>query len=277
MIKIKAFFYFFIGILLVGFLIWNRLIRSRDIVDFVNTKPIYFLSLIINVLIISFLMYQIFCILNIKLKIKFSSISLFAKFTQKLNSVINDIFKITFNYIFYNIPKVFSLGDKLYKLGSYLYDNIYLNKLWLNLIVISFSVLPKVIVSLLFFYDVFIHQQLNLFFKSLILLIIPLFFSVFLYTLKDFSYTNRKIIQTQHLDITKMANGNAVIKAKVEFKSQAQFKEYADMWNKFGSILIFSGATQDLVIKYSLYVNLFCYLIYLIGWLYILALQLQII
>lgn len=178
-------------------------------------------------------------------------------------------------------------------IGLYLY-NKYSHKHMVFSIVL-FCIIPKVIVVCAFLIDIFLYHKFNYFYKLSYLLIIPLIFNYLIYSLHDLSITN--IIKMSEEIVIKDDTGSKLLPIEASFRMFREkhtyfefeptpefeyiyrfcneeqtldgFLYYVKIYSKLHNIFDLTmniGYIKERIIPYP---NIMIYLLYSIGWSYI--------
>lgn len=141
---------------------------------------------------------------NIKLLLKMKQSIVVANINYKLsqNKVINYFHKTLNTYIIQSPKKFYEvifqtiniaviLEKSFYKLSRVLKrQTLFYRKAIFTVTNLIFSFLPRFIVALIFIHDILNYKELNYFYKSLFLLLIPITFKALLYILQDLADKN---------------------------------------------------------------------------------------
>lgn len=141
-------------------------------------------------------------------------------------------------------------------------------------------IIPYFIISFSFFCDVYIYFEFNYFYKSLILLFIPLFFHIWLFFIENITINMDEIAKSLIIQHSFLDNGEDQFSFKVKpgyTRKQAllilekDVPEYLALYPLRG----FLESYYNLENKYKPYIMLFFYLIYFIGSLYVFVINLN--
>ena len=273
-----------IGLFIILFIIWLRIIRK------IKAKSIFELSNTLSgkCVIILFIFFFLLIIVLSILKIK--EINYVFKTSIFQNKFILFFVNIYINYI-KNSPKyvyknyIFEYFNVAILIEKPLYKIIKLfagkKKTFIYLLSNTF---PKIIIVIIFLCDVYYYQQFHLFFKSLILLAIPLCANIYRYMAEDLADLNIHFFGS-HLDILTTDDPD---KMAIVFKKEIPniegafdiinnandtsllewFAYHYDVYTNIKSFCIKLNKVEDQIKPYE---NLFIYSCYLIGWFYILV------
>lgn len=181
----------FFGITIISFIFWNRILRGRDILKLEPTADmlkLIFIILYIFVL-ITLIIYNVIQLLEIKFKMNENS-----KFRILIEALISNssiqtviiFFKETIidspTYIYNLFYNRFYIKDIVLHYGSYI--TLLLQKRMLLIYVLIF-IMPRIIVSSCFLINIFVFNHFEFFYKSLILLSLPLIVRIILFIILD--------------------------------------------------------------------------------------------
>lgn len=267
------------GISIICLIIWNRLIRVRVAIMLEDINYTYIRFIITICIIISFLfllIYTIRKVFNIKPKhnsfvirsLEYLSNTLLISYITTIVKEIIDSPK----YIYVLLRD--SLSDTYFLTLSASYLGVWLYK-FKKLEMFSFSLylLPKLIVSLVFLIDVIYYHQLNYFYKSILLLLLPIIYKVYFFTVNNITENNLSFLHL-HLDYIKHTNGLI----QITFKEKAP--EIEGAWDFSIVSLEYAKNCVDICVKlksffdnlieieelYKPYVTIFTSICYIIGW-----------
>ncbi len=259
--------YIVIGFFWICLFIYIRFLVTRPTYNFsaiketlpLSTFILFVIFIFVHIIIISFIIYRLI----------FPQIKKDAQIILGLKMILNKLYTEPLNSIHdLFAPHLPYSGILFCKLSEYL------DKHSLRLtqyIVIFFFALPKIIVAFIFFIEVIFYAQLHYFIYSIIFLMIPLLWNLFVKFFISFSVRNMQEIKTW-LDI--IPKGNKLFNGlydeydfymKPHYDSQ-NLKEYVYLWKQLIKIYAygntyFLGFSQ----KITPYVTLFCSTLYIIA------------
>lgn len=185
---LKNLYYLLLPLIYIGYLIYIRIILKRmpkDIAVFTSSIKIVFITFIIVCLLIRlYLLLKHDNLIKQKesnnryvLKIK----QIILKITEHLTEVRSMFIRIIANY------------NKNYRkivLGWIQYYYLYTPSKKITILVFSFEMLPKIVVLVAFLTDIIFFKRLDYFYKSLVLLLLPVIPSFITAIIQDFYDTN---------------------------------------------------------------------------------------
>lgn len=260
-----------LGILIINFILWNRLIRERMPIEITE------LSLHNSIIIIIIILLILGLILNIKklmptrkksskLIDKILSMSWLMKIQQYLSSP---------KYLYEKLSDKYSFQQVIEKPFSYL--TIYLN--YPKRLTLLFLIIPKILFAILFFTDVVFYHQFNLIYSFIFLPLIPIIFNSYLYIAEDFSskyvhYLSHHLvfnkINDNEFDIEPITIIPDIPKALTLSQIQEKFDVIVDHWEIYTTILNYIKNIHESSKNISTYATIFCLTFYLFSWGYIL-------
>ena len=189
----NKFFILFLGFFTMYLVVYRRFIpRLPQEINFSPEKfPILLFSFFfLNTLIISILlMYSL---------VKKRETTKFLRFHEILKTsreiVIESWYSVYLLFVQF-IPNYFS---KI----NYLAKKIFPILVWPNILIIIFKILPRMIITFCFLLDIFYYQKLDYFYKSLIVILLPLIFDCILYLLDTFAKENVSNLENTIIDYT---------------------------------------------------------------------------
>lgn len=259
-----------IGFLFCLFILWNRLLRSRKPVDLFTEYNIiriciYFSLCIVSMILIIYFVCQVFAISSKRAFLK----SLLEK--PRVVSIISFIQEYILNapknlyewlYLYIKIRPIIDECCKFiqkYSIGD---------KPAIIMAIILSTASFRVIVCMIFIYAVFYTNNLSYFYNSLPLLLIPVLFSIFLYSIHHLATNNKKAIQTYVRFTYDTSDNNWIISRTQEYVyfTDEQLTNCGNDWVTY----LYSIETLDDYSKIDkdikVYVNISCYSLYAIGW-----------
>lgn len=261
----KKYNYLLLGFVIVTYIIYLRVFRERLPKDLYVGNPIN-LNLCLIVFIGFFMSLYIIYVNTTLLYKKTKKENLLQKFSSKIAQIIQEALEEVFNFIGQVI------GEKSYTfLSSFAqnFHNIFFKYHAGILFIISYSV--RCIIFIVFFCDIFIFFRFNYFYKSLILLIIPIIISIITFLLKNFA-SNLELmssfLDTEEAEelgdpVTKftpsLGNEDIDLSYHVEqFILCTKIQNYLDIYNDFKDY-------------YTPRCNILLYSLYAIGWAFIIT------
>lgn len=132
----------------------------------------------------------------------------------------------------------------------------------------------RIFVCIIFIIDIIYFQKFNYFYKSLILLLIPIIFKTSIYIIQDMSKKNKAYIEKEFLiiEVNETRDGfyaDPHEKHK-DNMSDNQLNILSISWVAYLANCMFTDKIDELDNIYKKYVDIICYGIYTIGWGYIL-------
>lgn len=268
---------FIITILIIIFILWNRLLRIRLPIAIEDLKFTY---ITLGLLVFSI----IFCIISI----------IFSLNTLRVNSnnfsVLENLLKYKpFNYLANCINAIKNSPKKLY---NYLADSYINFKPIIELpasylavyvcypktIIFFFVFLPRILVATVFFLDVVYFHFFFLFYKSLIFLLIPLVIQCYIYMILFYSENNLEFTLL-YLNIEYHQNGLSftlkpeppkIKYALTKEKMKEKHHYLVNLWRICTVLRRYTELLYAVDNAYRPYVILYTSSCFLIGWLYIL-------
>lgn len=256
-------YYFFLGVLIISYVLYVRVILNRVPKELYLFEPISYKLIF---MVISGITLSIFIIIkSISLLLYPNKISnnIFNTILSQISNIISDSLREVYNIIISNINNSYELISSLayhfYEKFGKLHEGFFL----------FVSYIIRFFIVMAFLIDVFYFFELKYFYKALILLTISLSIKIVFFILKDFATNLEEIASYLTLvnDAQDSSNikfipshGNEDINLEYHinhFRICSQINGYLDVYN-------------FLLNYYNPRVNLFIYLLYLIGWLYIL-------
>jgi hypothetical protein len=144
-----------------------------------------------------------------------------------------------------------------------------------------FNILPKIIVSIIFFIDIIILGHFKYFLYSLPLIIIPILFNIFLKTFQSFAERNIPLLQDYFSEIKYVGDtfdANGVLTdtdptayeyyVKPEYAGTEDLNDVITTLNQLGSIVEYITDIKQKIQEITPYVTLFTSSIYLLGGVY---------
>lgn len=279
---------FIIGIFFICLTLWSRLLYVRvpkDLIIFTKEKHLVYI-VIISIVLFLFLLLNV---LKKLLKFESKNNSFFIPYIKKLTAtnVVVTLKYIYNTYILQAPLHVVELILQYMNIGYYierptlyiLKKMIHKNKIYLVLIM---KFIPKIIISTLFITDILYFCKLNYFYKALVLLLLPLFFTFYtmitekiaLINLEFFgSHLQKKTSNETGFDeyffANQMPNIDNAIDIVKHQHDYALLNWVVSNYDIYGNIYNFIQNIKVAETKANPYVNLYIFSCYLSGWLYI--------
>ena len=286
--KNKIFISIFIGLLYIFLILWNRLIRERLPRDiFINYNNYilfaYFLLFFSSLYIV---IYSLRGIFQIHAKYRILNKLIEKPFFQKIFRISADI---VINYILKGPKNLYEYLYKRIKIRPIIdllckgIDYVSLNEReYLLYFILILKNNFNIIIVIIFVYDVFILNHLEIFYHSLPFLLIPLSFDIILFIIYNLANKNKNLIEEwMDFPVNDKKNGFNM-RLKIENKDNPLLNigdedvllkimhTHYRTWFTY----LYSCMTIDhfynLENKYKPYLNIFIYSLYSIGWGYIL-------
>ena len=275
--KGKKLILLFIGVIIIGSLLYIRVIYHRlpkelYFVNLTENKLIiwhYDIIILICIAIIIAIPILIICYKQInKISLNINPNNIIIKIIQVLNNIIEEALFIVYEFLINLIPDAYN------KLG---YNK--LAKLALNFCsfceykyILGIDYVIRVIIIACLTIDVLVYFKLNLFYKSLLLLVIFLGVKFWLYCLRDWS--NNKEIFKEKLDITHENVGTPHEKHKIKFLPAYQHQNlnlmyYIQQYRNCLTVSQYLANLQEFRDYYNPRFNLMYYSIYLLNFSYV--------
>lgn len=272
-IKILQISSILLGFIYIVFIFWLRLIRERPPRELDGNYSIYTYYLYIFLFALSLFMVIFYLrkIFNIQAKYKIIRRVLeIHVISNIINFLIEYIFNAPYNLYIY----IYNKYDVLFiieKIGRFFWDkDLYKQTIYLY-ISLCFC---KVIVISCFIVDVFVFDKFAYFYKSLLLLLVTLVINSILFILKDISEYNRDIISTEYISIENNENNTAFyLDFQPNFKGEKTEKNLQGQFNAwlcYTTNCMFVDNFEGYKNTYEKYIKLIYYIIFVIGWFYIL-------
>jgi hypothetical protein len=276
--KVDNFIVLIIGFLITSFILWNRLFRIR--ISKVFEQNTYDILLLLAIIIscitcIGIIIYSLRKILNILPKPNpWLIVILEHTYTSYILNIIRTYFTNAPRTLYEILYKQVPLKSFVETTGSYLVVNVASH---INYWYLLFYLTPRILVVIVFVIDIVYFKQLHFFYKFVILLIIPLISTVYLFILYNLSSKNASFIQS-HLEFSdslKDPNSYNVSVKDVQptFEGAWNLKDIdldtvTLLWEIYSNIRNFSQYITEYRDKNKPYENLVIYSAYLIGWSY---------
>ena len=217
--SLKKLFLFLLGSFIVSFIFYFRVIYQRLPKKLFFFKLVAFDKIVYNYNIIFFVLFLgIFSVIilllnykkinNVPIKISFES---FVKVILKLNLLIKNALFSVFEFVITLIP------DAYYKMSKLALNFCY-SKLSSFHYVLGLQYFIRTLILFFLYFDILMFFKLNFFYKSLLLLLIPLIIKLWLYSLRDWSNNKEKF--EEKLDIKSENIGTPQEKHKIKFLPQ---------------------------------------------------------
>ena len=278
----------FIGTLYVVFVIWNRLIRERlprDIfIDYNNYILFAYFLLFFSSLYI--VIYSLREILQIHAKYRLLNKLIEKPIFEKIFRIGADI---VINYILKGPKNLYEFLYKNIKIRPFIdkvCEFIAISKFTDNISSLYFLLIVKnsinIFLLFIFMVEVFIFHQFHYFYKSLSFLLIPLIIEIFLFMIYHLAKRNKIIIEEWiNFPINDRGDGfnmrlnienknNPLLEITDENLLLEIMKEHAKIWHYYLYSCMIIDNFYNLEKKVKSYLYIFIYLLYSIGWGYIL-------
>lgn len=274
---------FIVGIFIIFFTLWNRILRQRipkSISDFNNVYAIYGIYITIIVLITTIL--TMIFILYFPRKHSWSWENIFGIriyiFISNLKSYVTESPKTLFE-ILYQMFNIAILLEKPFSNLSLLLRNA--NRYYMVIINYVFNTIPKIIPPIIFIIEIVITQRLEYFYNSLFLIIIVLLYNILLYLLSNLADKNT-IFATAHIDVIcfeeeykiKFRSEIPDIEGAIDIRLRKQDKPLLEwfgyIYSTYADIKWLVYRLNQEKTKTKIFEIFFVTTLYLLGWLYIL-------
>lgn len=265
-LKINSLFkilYILFGFLIIIYIIYVRLILIRAPRSLIISNPINYtlIILISSWIIISLyiIVKNILVILGVKKsnnKLQYILLQYYTIFENSLK----EVYQLLINNINNSYNIISYLAKLFYKYFGHITEGFFL----------YISYLSRLIILSTFLIDVFYFFQLQYFYRTLILLCIPLSINIFIYILKDFS-SNLEDARS-YLNISEESINEPIIKC-----TPSSGNEDIDLTYHIEEFILCSKLNgyfevyDFLASYYNTRVNIFIYSLYFTGWLYVLC------
>lgn len=209
------------GIIIISFTVWNRLIRERlprEIIGEPFTLKFWFILFMFMYFFLFMLLYLNILQKQLRgVKYKNKYVLKFSKYLEKKTNILN-LIEFMINYIFnsplylwrflyFNLPEKYThpIVHYLYKFGIYINENFFPGKLEgfkREIIATTIcSYIPKLWVFGIFVYEIGINKELRYFYYFAVLLLVPLIFYALRRILYDISYYELKDLEDKYLKV----------------------------------------------------------------------------
>lgn len=269
---LNKFFYLLLGAFIIFYVIYVRLIVVRVPRDLYMVEPIkyelIFLALSWILISVFIIIKNILILLNLNTNHNGFFQGLILKIQQIIDNALHEVLHLFSTFIDKSPEIIFSLAKHFYTLFGKINENLFL--------LISFII--RFIIVGAFLTDVFYFFELKYFYKSLILLCIPICISILFYLLKDFA-TNLE--EAESFLLIKEEGFNANTKEPIFTFMPSQGNEdidlqyHVDYFITCSKISGYLSVYDYLTYYYSSRINIFIYSMYLIGWSYIIFINLS--
>jgi hypothetical protein len=251
------------GILYISFIIWNRLIRVRlpKELIFINEYDLtFFIILFLTILFGILFIYYILNLIKYLPKEPGIIIRKIMKIEEKLKKykiyvIMEQIIKAFIEGPLYLYLLIYNQTRKIHNateiIGRYLFFLFYQRKVLTYLFYIGLIVLPQLVVSFIFFIEVVYFKQLNIFYKVLPLLIIPLTIKAYFGILKFHTESVIKSYEKYfkfyfdeetgilHITIKYLTDPNEISKQEAFLKREKENPKYLqNIWNFYYNMLL---------------------------------------
>jgi len=277
--KINQFVTLILGLFIILFILWNRLLRIR----FEQT--------------ISFEGFTKYAIFILFLSI-ISGISAYYHIWKLINPLTQQIpfsfFESKLGYLFKN-PKIILISRYIIKniikspenLYYWLYSKVKLRPFvdkWGNyyvsvmtkhitMVYVICIILPRMLTLFFFLYDIFVLQTFNYFYKSLILLIIPMIFNFFNFVIYDLATANMAFL-SKYWDFKIINNKVHIYYLQVSEPEDIKYQESLDddsiffYWDLYSKFITYSTKIRSLQAKYNHLISSIYFSLYSFGFSY---------
>jgi ABC-type bacteriocin/lantibiotic exporter with double-glycine peptidase domain len=143
-------------------------------------------------------------------------------------------------------------------------------------ILLFFNYIIKILVAIVFLYDIIYYQRFIHFFTIIPLLILPLIFNISLFMICNMAKKNKKVIEEWLKFDSNENNSDFVISLQKEYENDSDFTDeviyyHYNYWYNYLVSLMVIEFYYDIESKIKPFVNIFIYSIYTLGWGYILG------
>lgn len=274
--NILKYIYIIIGFFIVVYIIYIRLFLTRNPKDLQfnpldNTYNIkIFLVILSSIICINIIINNLLIILKLESTQKYFRIII-----TKVTLLIENSLKQFYTSIVLFYDKLYNNRcDFISKLSRKFYDFWHVYPEY-YLLFIAYAI--RILILLIFLFEIFIIFKLNYFYKSLTLLCVTLFFNFLLFLLKDFAElgdTYKDALNITHVSIdveTQLPITNYSLKSEYQDNDLEYVVNEFILCNKLSGYL-------EMYDKYVTYFNprfnIIIYSLYLVGWLYVLYINL---
>lgn len=232
---------------------------------------------------IAFILFNLFyvgssIIILYKKKYPTKKSSLYVRFLEKVSDVVNIVYWKPLDYIHDSIAPYIPLSGQLF---------IYIEKIWSRkeskyfyTLIIIFEILPKIIISIVFFVEIIFFGQLKVFLYAISIITITILWQIFLKLFSSFGSRNLPVIKEYFSEITGEGdpifddNGHITsyksfrFVVKEEYEDVIDPKEEADLLLRLEGMPRFVEQIKKDTNKIMPYITLLTSLIYVIGGIY---------
>jgi hypothetical protein len=275
--KYKNIIKFLLGILCITLIFWNRFLRARLPLEYskinVEHLNVYILSSIFFTVIFTFLFF--YTVIKIISVFKQSKASFFTKnfyylqVQEFLKNYVIDAPQYVYDMLTKNInlAKIIEYPASLF-VAHFAYPRCY---------VIIFYYLPQVLVSSIFFIEVYFFHQRVIFIKILSLLVILLLAKLIIFIFKNYSDRRLKHYDL-FFDIITQEDGvkHVYLKPPHLLPKHIPLEEIVNKYNTmylywiiYSNIYNFTLEIDTFNLKYKPYINVFTFFFFTLGWFYV--------
>lgn len=266
-----------LGLFFIVFILWNRLIRTRQPIDLfteytITRLVVYFCLFIGSILIVFFFIRKI---LNINSKMlllkRLLEKPLLISFISFVQEYILNAPKNLYEWLYERIH----IRDRMTPIGQFIYYHNLNERPYKMKLILGFFYSFQILLCLTFIHNIFVLHKLTYFYKALILLIIPMLFRLLIFMQYNLSTKLKQNIETFIDFVPKESNDGWVISRTEAYKdnpnlTDAKMDFYASYWYMYIHSLMSIDHFHRLEAKIKPYINIFCYSLYALGWGYIL-------
>jgi hypothetical protein len=282
--KYNKIFLILLGGLLVAILFYLRVLRVRIPKDLRayymedNLLKDNSIIMILSIIFISVTLIRL--ILLIKAKLLYNNSN---QITVWIKTKLNVLFeyRLTSIYAFYVYITEYIYPKNSYYIFEKICFNLFFNFNNFNLYIIIFEIIPRLIIYLCFFIDILIFYKFDLFYKALFLFIIPIIFNIIIFLFNDFACSNVQNLETlvykKSLKVGTPDEYHETYLVNPQHWLSKDPQAFLDTVEKYRNVLSF----KEYFLRYSLtkkfifefWISLFINLSLLIGWSYVLILN----
>lgn len=194
---------------------------------------------------------------------------------NKVQIIANILIWKPLNFLLEEITPYIPLSGTLIIIYCEFFKKSELRVFFMKAICFLFYFLPKIIMSVIFFYEIIFNHSLEIFVKYFLVLLLPFIYILFLNICEKFYSNNIKEIE-EGLIITVQGNPNqhgVYTKHKLQFNNKSKypaesFRELVESWNILFLLLNFNAIIRLFISKTSSYVILVTSTLYLCAFSY---------
>jgi hypothetical protein len=274
--KIKAkYLSILLGLFYCLFILWNRLLRLRNPVDLFTEYTtfrilIYFFLLVLSIILFFYYIKKLF---NIQPKLILLKRILEKPLFISLNIIIQEYILNAPKNLYEWFYERIKIRPFIEQCCGFIHEYTFNQKKYFMYILIFFMASFRIVLCFLFLHGVFYLHKLTYFYKGLIFLLIPMCFSILLFSIDHLSKINKVYIESLILFEPNETQDGWIISRKDEndLELTEEIMDYhAEMWFDYLYAIMTIDNYNSLEQKVKSYVNTFCYGFYAIGWGYIL-------